>query len=196
VVIASTIEARDQYTYGHSRDVRRYAVMLSEELGLPSDKVAVIGTAALLHDIGKIGIPDEVLNKPGRLDSEEWELIRGHPKLSATIIGHVPSLTPCLAAVLHHHERWDGLGYPSGLRGESIPLEARILAVADAFEAMTSPRPYRDRMSISDALEELRRCANNEFDPHLVDVFISIISAKGEIIPKKDMVGKKPNRRR
>jgi diguanylate cyclase (GGDEF)-like protein len=194
--LASTIEARDEYTYGHSRDVSRYAVLLGEALGFPSEKVAAVSTAALLHDIGKIGIPDEVLNKPGQLDGEEWELIRSHPKLSATIVGHVPSLTPCLAAILHHHERWDGLGYPSGLQGEAIPLEARVLSIADAFEAMTSPRPYRERMATSDALEELRRSANSEFDPRLIDIFIQIVSAANEIVPEKNTVGKKPNRRR
>ena len=186
--LASTIEARDQYTYGHSRDVRRYAVLLSEALGFPSEKVAVVSIAALLHDIGKIGIPDEVLNKPSQLDSEEWELIRSHPRLSATIVGHVPSLTPCLTAILHHHERWDGLGYPSGLQGEAIPLEARILSVTDAFEAMTSPRPYRNRMSTNEAVQELQRSAGSEFDPHVVDVFIPIASTVTEIAPERNAI--------
>lgn len=172
--LASTIEARDQYTYGHSRNVSRYAVALAESLGLPSDKVTVIGTAALLHDIGKIGISDEVLNKAEKLTDDEWRLIQSHPKLSAAIVGHVLSLTPCLPAVLHHQERWDGKGYPSGLKGESIPLEARILSVADAFEAMTSPRPYRGAKSGKEALEELRRNAGRQFDPKIVDSFLPI----------------------
>ncbi len=175
--LASTIEARDQYTYGHSRSVSRYAVALAESLGLPSDRVTVIGTAALLHDIGKIGIPDEVLNKRGALSADEWEMVQSHPRLSAAIVGHVPSLTPCLPGILHHQERWDGTGYPSGLRGESIPLEARILSVADAFEAMSSPRPYRDQMLSKDVLKELKRGAGKQFDPKLIDAFIPIALA-------------------
>ncbi|MBN1376534.1 MAG: diguanylate cyclase [Dehalococcoidia bacterium] len=172
--LAHTIEARDQYTYGHSRNVSRYAVALAEALELPSEKVAVIGTAALLHDIGKIGIPDEVLNKADNLTDKEWEQIRTHSKLSAAIVGHVISLTPCLPGILHHHERWDGQGYPSGLRGEAIPLEARILSVADAFEAMTSPRSYREAMSFEEALEEIKLNAGKQFDPKVVDAFIPI----------------------
>jgi len=175
--LAATIEARDSYTYGHSRKVATYAVALTEALGSPSEEVAIISAAALLHDIGKVGIPDEVLNKADKLDDQEWELIKSHPKLSATIVGHVPSLTPCLPAILHHQERWDGTGYPSGLKGESIPLEARILAIADAFDAMTSPRPYRGPMSCREALEELKRCSGGQFDPKLVKAFLPITLA-------------------
>jgi diguanylate cyclase (GGDEF)-like protein len=193
--LASTIEARDQYTYGHSRDVSKYAVALCEALSLPSEKVTVISTASLLHDIGKIGIPDEVLNKPGKLDAEEWELIRSHPRLSATIVGHVPSLTPCLTAILHHHERWDGFGYPSGLQGEAIPLEARILSIADAFEAMTSPRPYRGPMSTQEAVEELKRSAGKQFDPKVVEVFLPIALTPNGVDTVRNSVVKKPNRR-
>ena len=172
--LAATIEARDQYTYGHSRKVSSYAVALAEAIDLPPEKVAVISTAALLHDIGKIGIPDEVLNKVGKLEADEWELIRGHPKLSATIVGHVLSLVSCLPAILHHHERWDGTGYPSGLKGEAIPIEARILAVADAFDAMTSLRPYRGALSYKEAVGELKRCSGTQFDPKLVEAFLPI----------------------
>ena len=175
--LAATIEARDPYTYGHSRKVSYYAVTIAEALGLPSEKVAIVSAAALLHDIGKVGIPDEVLNKADKLSVQEWELIKSHPKLSATIVGHVPSLTPCLPAILHHQERWDGTGYPSGLKGEFIPLEARILSVADAFDAMTSPRPYRGPMSYREALEELKRCSGSQFDPKLVEAFLPIALA-------------------
>jgi len=172
--LASTIEARDQYTYGHSRNVRKYSVALAEALGLPSENVAVIGTAALLHDIGKIGVPDVVLNKIEALTEQEREMIKSHPGLSAAIVGHVLSLTPCLPAILHHHEWWDGSGYPSGLKGEAIPLEARVLAVADAFEAMTSTRPYRDLMPAEVALEELKSCAGKQFDPRVIEAFLPI----------------------
>jgi diguanylate cyclase (GGDEF)-like protein len=172
--LAATIEARDPYTYGHSRKVRGYAVALAEALTLPSDKVAIISHAALLHDIGKIGILDEILNKPGKLDVNERELIKTHPQLSRTIVGHVPSLTPCIPAILHHHERWDGNGYPSGLKENAIPLEARILAIADSFDAMTSLRPYRAPLSAKEALEELKRNAGTQFDPTLIVQFLLI----------------------
>ncbi len=184
--LAATIEARDPYTYGHSRKVSYYAVTIAEALGLPSEKVAIVSTAALLHDIGKIGIADEVLNKTGKLSDQEWELIKSHPRLSATIVGHVPSLTPCLPAILHHQERWDGTGYPSGLKGEAIPLEARILAVADAFDAMTSPRPYRGPLSYKEALEEMKRCSGSQFDPKLVEVFLPIALAT---VPEELAIG-------
>jgi diguanylate cyclase (GGDEF)-like protein len=172
--LAATIEARDPYTYGHSRKVSSYAVSLAEAIGLPSEKVAVVSTAALLHDIGKIGIPDEVLNKVDKLEPEAWELIRAHPKLSTTIVGHVVSLVSCLPAILHHHERWDGGGYPAGLKGDEIPVEARILAIADAFDAMTSSRPYRNKLSYKKVLQELKRCSGSQFDPKLVDAFLPI----------------------
>jgi diguanylate cyclase (GGDEF)-like protein/putative nucleotidyltransferase with HDIG domain len=172
--LAATIEARDPFTYGHSRKVSSYAVALAEAIGLPSEKVAVISTAALLHDIGKIGISDEVLNKVGKLEAETWELIQSHAKLSATIVGHVISLVSCLPAILHHHERWDGTGYPSRLKGEAIPIEARILAIADAFDAMTSSRPYRDPLSYKKVLDELKRCSGTQFDPKLVEAFLPI----------------------
>jgi diguanylate cyclase (GGDEF)-like protein len=185
--LAATIEARDPYTYGHSRKVRGYAVALAEALNLPSDKVAIISHAALLHDIGKIGILDEVLNKPGRLEANERELIKTHPQLSRTIVGHVPSLTPCIPAILHHHERWDGEGYPNGLKETAIPLEARILAIADSFDAMTSLRPYRAPLSTQEAIEEIKRCAGTQFDPTLVVEFLliapTLISDEPSAIP-------------
>jgi diguanylate cyclase (GGDEF)-like protein len=172
--LAATIEAKDPYTYGHSRKVSSYAVSLAEAIGLPSEKVAVVSTAALLHDIGKIGIPDEVLNKVDKLEPEAWELIHAHPKLSTTIVGHVVSLVSCLPAILHHHERWDGGGYPAGLKGEEIPVEARVLAIADAFDAMTSSRPYRSKLSYKKVLKELKSCSGSQFDPKLVDAFLPI----------------------
>ncbi len=175
--LASTIEARDPYTYGHSRKVRYFAVALAESMGLPPDRVAVVSHAALLHDIGKIGIYDEVLNKAGKLNIEERELIKTHPELSRTIVGHVPGLTPCLPAIHQHHERWDGKGYPNGLKGEAISLEGRILAIADAYDAMTSNRPYRNALSVQEAVDELEHNAGLQFDPALVKSFVPIALA-------------------
>lgn len=172
--LASTIETRDPYTYGHSRKVRTYAVALAEALNLPPDKVALIGHAALLHDIGKIGIYDEVLNKAGKLNVHEMDLVKTHPELSKAIVAHVPSLALCLPAILHHHEKWDGSGYPGGLKGEAIPMEARILAIADAFDAMTSLRPYRAPLSYREAVEELKCCAGTQFDPWIVEAFLPV----------------------
>ncbi len=186
--LAAAVEARDIYTHGHSRRVRDYAVALAEALDLPSDRVANLSTAALLHDIGKIGIPDELLRKDDKMTAEQWEIIQSHTKLAAAIVGRIPSLTSCLPAILHHHERWDGNGYPTGLRGEAIPLEARILAIADAFEAMTASRPYHQPMTLGKAIEELKRNSGAQFDPRLVEIFLNII-------PKlsTEAAGEKPN---
>ncbi|MFO7712673.1 MAG: diguanylate cyclase [Dehalococcoidia bacterium] len=173
--LVSAVEAKDPCTYGHSRRVNTYAVLLAEASGLPPEQVSRVSTAALLHDIGKIGVPDRVLNKKGKLNAEEWELIKTHPRLGATIVGNVPNLIPCVSTILHHHEKWDGSGYPEGLKGEAISLEARILAVADAYEAMSSERPYRPAIDAEKVLAEMRRCAGSQFDPSLIDVFIGII---------------------
>ncbi len=173
--LAATLEARDKFTYGHSRRVSRYAVTVAEKLNLTPEQVTLVSAAALLHDIGKVGIPDSILNKSEKLLDEEWELLKQHPRLSATIVGHVPSLSACLAAVKHHHERWDGRGYPAGLKGEGIPIEARILCVTDAFEAMISERPYRSALSFKQAIAELEKCAGTQFDPAIVKTFIPIV---------------------
>ncbi len=175
--LVSTVEAKDPYTYGHSRKVNTYAVALAEEIGLSPEEVSRVSTAALLHDIGKIGVPDKVLNKKGKLNKEDWEAIKSHPKLGATIVGNIPNLVPCISSILHHHERWDGGGYPEGLKGEEIPVEARILAIADSFEAMSSDRPYRPALCSEKVLKELRRGAGSQFDPELVKTFIGLIEA-------------------
>jgi len=173
--LVSTVEAKDPYTYGHSRKVNTYAVALAEAIGLSPEDVSRVSTAALLHDIGKIGVPDRVLNEKGKLNAQDWEAIKSHPRLGATIVGNIPNLAPCVSTILHHHERWDGTGYPEGLKGEQISIEARILAIADSFEAMSSARPYRPALCGEKVLKELRSGAGSQFDPGLVEVFIGII---------------------
>ena len=175
--IASAVEAKDPYTYGHSKRVNIYAAALAEKVGLSSDEVSALSAAALLHDIGKVGIPEKVLNKKGKLSKEDWEEIKAHPRLGANIIGNIPKLAPAVNTILYHHERWDGSGYPEGLKAEEIPLEARILAIADSFEAMTSARPYRPALSLEEVVTELRQGAGFQFDPGLVDTFVSIVQA-------------------
>jgi len=173
--LAATVDAKDHYTYGHSRKVSDYAVAVAEALGLPQDRIDTLRAAGLLHDIGKVGVPDSILNKKGPLTDEEWETVKAHPDLGVEILRHVIDLVNCLPAISYHHEHYDGKGYPRGLKGDSIPLEARILAIADAYDAMTSPRPYREQISPQQAINELKRCAGTQFDSELVDIFCKII---------------------
>ncbi len=171
--LAATVDAKDSYTYGHSKKVAKYATDIAEEVGYSPERIATLRAAALLHDIGKIGISDELLVKVGPLSPEDWEPIRSHPKLGVAIIKHVESLSGCLAAIQYHHEKYDGSGYPSGLKGENIPLDARILAVADSYDAMTSLRPYRHgKFTHEQATAELRQCAGTQFDPVIVEAFV------------------------
>jgi HD-GYP domain-containing protein (c-di-GMP phosphodiesterase class II) len=172
--LAAAVEAKDPHTYGHSRKVSRCSIALAEAINLPRDDITTLSTASMLHDIGKIGIPDGVLGKKAALDKDEWRAIRSHPKMGATILSHVPSLSHCIPAVLYHHERYDGTGYPEGLKGEAIPLNARIMAIADAFSAMTSARPYRDAINHERVIEELQRGSGTQFDPKLLATFIRI----------------------
>ncbi len=173
--LAATVDAKDHYTYGHSKKVSKYATDIAEALGYSQERTATLRAAALLHDIGKIGVSDRVLLKSGPLSDEDWEPIRSHPKLGVAILKHVESLSGCLAAIQYHHERYDGTGYPAGLKGENIPLDARIMAVADSYDAMTSLRPYRQgKFTPEQALAELKNCAGTQFDPKIVEVFASL----------------------
>jgi len=173
--LAATVDAKDHYTFGHSRKVSEYAGDIAEALGYPSENIVTVRTAGLLHDIGKIGISDHLLAKQGGLSAEDWALIHAHPNLGVSILRHVDSLKDCLPAVQYHHESYDGTGYPSGLKGDDIPVEARILAVADAYDAMTSPRPYRlVELTVEEALAELKRCAGKQFDPLIVDALVKL----------------------
>jgi diguanylate cyclase (GGDEF)-like protein len=189
--LVSAVEARDSYMYDHFRKVNTYAVALAEAIGLSPDQVTNLSTAALRHDIGKIGIPDKVLNKKGRLNEEDWKAVKAHPELGANIFRLIPDLAPCVNIVLYHHEWWDGSGYPDGLKGEQIPIEARILAIADSFEAMTSVRPYRAALPLKEIIKQLKQGAGLQFDPKLVDAFIRIVEAglPGKVNTAQDSAG-------
>jgi putative nucleotidyltransferase with HDIG domain len=181
-VLANAIEARDAYTIGHTWRVARVAQVMARRLGWPEERVREIEVGGVLHDIGKIGVPDAILGKQGRLTPEEAETMRRHPEIGARMLGDVPNLRHALPYVLHHHECYDGSGYPHGLAGEDIPEEARLLAVADGFDAMTSTRPYRAGMDPEKALAEIRRCSGSQFDPAVVAALDDAWAA-GEIQP-------------
>ncbi|MDQ4065340.1 MAG: HD-GYP domain-containing protein [Actinomycetota bacterium] len=170
--LATLIEAvndHDTYTAGHSCRVSDYAADLGRVMGCTRPEITFMRQAGLVHDIGKIGIPDNVLKKNGKLTDEELYLIRLHPILGASILSHFDGMEQLIPVVMHHHERWDGSGYPTGLKQIDIPREARMIFVADAFDAMTTDRPYGEVLSTEQALAELRRCSGEQFDPALVD---------------------------
>ena len=170
--LANAIEARDGYTGGHVERVTGYAVATGKELGLDDEALKNLWVSGLLHDVGKIAVPDRILTKPGKLTSEEYQIMQQHPEIGAAIMRRSSFLRPALAGVLHHQERWDGAGYPAGLRGYEISVEGRILAVADTFDAIISTRPYRPQRTVEEAVAELRRCAGTQFDPAVVEAFI------------------------
>src|SRR5688572_5695291 len=167
--LVTAVNGHDTYTGGHSCRVSDYSAALGRVMGLPRAEVAFLRQAGLVHDIGKIGIPDRVLRKKGKLTDEELHLIRLHPILGSSILSRFPNMERMIPVVLHHHERWDGTGYPSGIAGVDIPREARAIFVADAFDAMTTDRPYGEILTTEQALAELRHCAGRQFDPQLVD---------------------------
>jgi putative two-component system response regulator len=175
--LANAIEARDGYTGGHVERVTRYAVATARELGVCGDDLRQLWVGALLHDVGKIGVPDDILKKTGALTDAEYEVMKRHPEIGAAIMRRSAFLRPALPGVLHHQERWDGLGYPGGLRGEQISLAGRILSVADTYDAIVTTRPYRSRQSAEVAVAELRRCAGTQFDPVVVEAFVRALAA-------------------
>jgi response regulator RpfG family c-di-GMP phosphodiesterase len=172
--LGSAIETRDAGTRAHCRRVRGYSLVLARAYGVPEGQLRDIEHGVLLHDIGKIGIPDAILLKSGPLTPAEWAIMRRHPEIGRQMIERIPFLRGAVPIVFHHHERWDGTGYPLGLRGETIPLGARIFAVADAFDAMTFDRPYSSAISFEAARREIRRCTGTHFDPAVVDTFLRI----------------------
>jgi len=174
-ILATSIDARDDYTMQHSTRVAALSLMVAEEMGLSTEEQRELEVAALVHDLGKIRIPDHILKKTGPLGDEEFQRIRRHPRDGADILGHSQALRRFIPAVLHHHECYDGRGYPDGLRGEAIPLFAAIIALADTYDAMTSSRPYRAGLTPEEAIEELLRCRGSQFNPRLTDYFVAAL---------------------
>lgn len=172
--LATSIDAKDPYTKGHSDRVNQYTLKMARQLKLPEDQLDMLQYMSLLHDIGKIGIKDSVLNKPGKLTEEEFDEIKKHPEVGYRIISEIKYLSKSAEVVRHHHERYNGMGYPSGLIGEKIPLGSRIISVADAYDAMTTERPYKKAMTHEEALLELNRCSGTQFDPRVVKAFIEV----------------------
>jgi len=169
--LSATVDAKDPYTYGHSKRVATISEMMGKAIGLSQKELADLNAAGLLHDIGKVGVTGAILTKPAKPTKDEWKLIRKHSAEGAKIVRYVRELTALVPMIRHHHEWYDGTGYPDGLKGEDIPLGARILAIADAYDTMTTARTYRYVVSQEEALEELRRCSRTQFDPELVEAF-------------------------
>jgi HD-GYP domain-containing protein (c-di-GMP phosphodiesterase class II) len=177
--LAGALESKDFYTRNHSDRTVIHAELIGRRLGLSTEERLHVRYAAILHDIGKIGIPEAILNKPAGLTEEEYALMKRHPLIGAAIVEHIAFLRPVIPLIRHDHERWDGCGYPDGLKGEAIPLGSRIIAVVDAYDAMAVDRIYRKAPGHEFALSELRRCAGTQFDPTVVEAFISVISTPG-----------------
>jgi len=172
--LVSSIDAKDTYTCGHSERVAYISRALARASGMPDEMCERIYLAGLLHDVGKIGVPDSILCKMGRLTAEEFEAMRRHPEIGAKILSRVRQIQDLLPGVLYHHERIDGRGYPEGLAGENIPLMGRLICIADCFDAMTTNRTYRSALPLPVALAEVRRCAGTQFDPKFAEVFLDL----------------------
>ncbi|MFC1988907.1 CHASE2 domain-containing protein [Chloroflexota bacterium] len=173
VALAASIDAKDHYTRGHSQRVTEYALMAARRLSMTREELEILEYAGILHDIGKIGIPDSILTNSNSLTNEEWKVVRQHPLIGANITKGIPFFEESRKVLLHHHEKYDGNGYPDSLQGDDIPLGARLLAVADSFDSMTSDRPYRSALSTECAIEELQKCSGTQFCPVAVNAFIS-----------------------
>ena len=180
----AAVEARDPYTAGHSQRVRRVSLAIGRELRLSVKHLGALGTAALFHDIGKIGMPDSILTKPDRLDRAEQDIMRQHVDRGAEIVARISSLKDSVPAIRHHHERWDGLGYPDRLSGTEIPIEAAIIAIADAWDAMTTDRPYAAALALEEAMLQIHAGKGKQFNPAVVDAFAAVARRRpGEILP-------------
>jgi HD-GYP domain-containing protein (c-di-GMP phosphodiesterase class II) len=172
--LINSVDAKDPYTCGHSERVAHFSRLLAQAVGLQTSQCERVYLAGLLHDVGKIGIPDAILSKPGKLTDEEFTVLKQHPQIGAYIVDHVRTIHDLIPAVLHHHERIDGRGYPRGLAGDEIPLLGRIVCLADCFDAMTTNRTYRAAMPVQSAIAEIRRCSGTQFDPRLAELFLEL----------------------
>ena len=181
-ILRFTVEAKDAYTRGHSDRVSAYSVLIGEALGLSEDDLKTLKIGGLFHDIGKIGIPDSILLKTDKLDDEEYSEIKNHPAIGAHILSNATIFKDIIPIVKHHHERFDGHGYPGKLKGEEIPYLARIATVADSFDAMTSKRSYRDSLPIDVVKEEIKKNTGTQFDPEIAEVFLKILDEQPEEI--------------
>jgi putative nucleotidyltransferase with HDIG domain len=175
MAFSEALEARDEYTAGHSRRVMEYSKSIGQRMKLDKQDIEDLKRSALLHDIGKIGIPDTILKKKTKLTDEEYAIIKSHPETGAAILKNIKSFKHLVPAVYHHHEQFNGEGYPHGVKGAEIPLHARIIAITDTFDAMTSSRSYRNALSFRSALSELERGKGTQFDPEIADIFIEIL---------------------
>jgi putative nucleotidyltransferase with HDIG domain len=184
-MLAETIEAKDLHMAGHARRTAYYASLLTDRLCLAAEQREHIRIAAFLHDLGKVGVPEELLAKPSALDGEERDVLEAHPDVGARIVEPMGIANEVVDAIRHHHERWDGRGYPSGLAGEEIPLAARVVQLADVYDALTSERPHRPAKARDAALAEIRRCAGSQFDPDLAKEFVAVLeSQSSELEPE------------
>ena len=182
--ITCALDAKDPYTAGHSKRVSDMATKVCELIGLKKEDIQKIHIAAHLHDIGKIGVPDAVLNKEGKLTDEEWEYIRKHPQIGADILSKSHRLSELKNMVLCHHERYDGKGYPNGIKGKEIPILGRILAVCDSFDAMVSRRAYKEKLSVEYAIGELENGKGTQFDPDVAQAFIELVEEDPSFIKR------------
>ena len=182
LALTAAIDAKDHYTYNHSQNVARYASILASAIGLSDDQIRIVYEAALLHDIGKISISESILSKNGPLTDQEFSAMREHVNNSIDIIRHLPSMDYLIPAAVSHHERWDGKGYPRGVAGDEIPLLARCLAIVDAFDAMTSDRPYRKRLSVEAAVDQIEKNSGTQFDPELAQVFVELVRSEEVLV--------------
>lgn len=176
-VMVKVLETKDEYTKFHSDNVARYSRMIAVRLGLSAQEVYNAGLAGLLHDFGKIGVSEKILNKPSRLTEQEFAVIKRHPSIGSLILESIAGLEDVIPGIKYHHERWDGRGYPDGLQGEEIPVLGRIVGLADAYDTLTSDRTYHRRLPQEEAVAEIRRCAGTQFDPKVVEAFLASLQS-------------------
>jgi HD-GYP domain-containing protein (c-di-GMP phosphodiesterase class II) len=187
-MLAAAIDAKDPYTRGHSERVARYSIGIGKNLGLSEKEMRNLRISALLHDVGKIGIDDRILRKPGALSDDEFQVMKGHPAKGAAIMSGVAQLIDIIPGMKYHHEKWSGGGYPDGLVGEDIPVQARIVAIADTFDAMTTNRPYQKAMEIAYVVDKIKSFAGTRFDPRVVDAFANAVK-RGDVVIDEQVRG-------